>query len=75
MGLEKERERYVYLAKLSEQAERYDGQSVYCLDNSLYFRVFIVFLFMRRRDFLWGLFPGLLHSGILGVSLCARAVF
>jgi hypothetical protein len=25
MGLEKERERYVYLAKLSEQAERYDG--------------------------------------------------
>jgi hypothetical protein len=25
MGTEKERERYVYLAKLSEQAERYDG--------------------------------------------------
>jgi hypothetical protein len=39
------------------------------------FCVFIVFLFMRRRDFLWGLFPGLLDSGILGVSLCARAVF
>jgi hypothetical protein len=25
MGTEKERERYIYLAKLSEQAERYDG--------------------------------------------------
>jgi len=25
MGTEKERERYVYVAKLSEQAERYDG--------------------------------------------------
>ncbi len=25
MGMEKERERYVYVAKLSEQAERYDG--------------------------------------------------
>ncbi len=27
---------------------------------SVCFCVFIFFLFMRRRDFLWGLFPGLL---------------
>jgi hypothetical protein len=40
---------------------------------SVCFCVFIFFLFMRRRDFLWGLIPGLLDSGILGVSLCARA--
>ena len=44
MAIDKERENHVYIAKLAEQAERYDGLS-FSLSQTFFFFFFFFFFF------------------------------